>query len=522
MVQKPWSGWWWPTGNCSNLPMAAMDGPLDTFDKYIQKKTNINPESVKWEKTKHCDSCCGWCGHCHGWSAASILEPEPTTSVTADGITFNVAALKGLLTELHCTDSVDLWKGVRGKPGTGENDKLLANEFHQVLIDWVANGVPVVMDLTDSPSVWNYPVYDCQMTQSAPGADGKIHITCTIWYASDAVGADFVGSQDFSETHSYWIMENFNNPVAGDWEGSSINKHPGFIWHPDFVNTTEPGANPIVKYYNPYILDLIQKIKDAAQAGPGMVIPGYYKAIIMALSANVMPMVEAHVTEPHPATASGALRRALINTMVYRPETMAVRVESLPEAVSLRREEIAPVRIIDPLEHRLVFPEWKTGTWWELQVQQRLKVAVQPSPGLTLPTRMHFEVINETEYEGNPCHHVTVSYPDRPPQADFKYAEIWFSKDDRKPLAGILHFGDKNIPMHYDFLMEMLKETPLGVFEDGTPRIISDRRRGRLERLRAFEVSMPDSGIHLSSIHAPFPIRLDNPDYTVQLMNWGG
>jgi hypothetical protein len=42
-----------------------------------------------------------WWGHCNGWCAAAILEAEPLGPVSGGGIRFDVADLKGLLTESH-------------------------------------------------------------------------------------------------------------------------------------------------------------------------------------------------------------------------------------------------------------------------------------------------------------------------------------------------------------------------------------------------------------------------------------
>ncbi|GEM_PF-3188752 len=43
----------------------------------------------------------GWWGHCNGWSAACALEAEPYGPITANGVKFDVADVKGLLTESY-------------------------------------------------------------------------------------------------------------------------------------------------------------------------------------------------------------------------------------------------------------------------------------------------------------------------------------------------------------------------------------------------------------------------------------
>lgn len=42
-----------------------------------------------------------WWGHCNGWAAAAVLEREPIASIEFNGVRFEVADLKGLLTESH-------------------------------------------------------------------------------------------------------------------------------------------------------------------------------------------------------------------------------------------------------------------------------------------------------------------------------------------------------------------------------------------------------------------------------------
>ena len=79
-------------------------------------------------------------------------------------IDFTVGDLKGILTEAHSTDAYDLIEGKRDIVTLTKDDELKALVFHQVLLDWVSNGEPVIMDRTKKPQVQNHPVYKCQMT----------------------------------------------------------------------------------------------------------------------------------------------------------------------------------------------------------------------------------------------------------------------------------------------------------------------------------------------------------------------
>src|SRR5215471_18274700 len=132
--KMPWSGWWWPTVRCPP-PMAAAGGPLEKFDRYIAGLGLPSPGAGSWEAINHYKPGCPWCGHCHGWAAAAILEPEPTSPVRVGMIDFTAGDLKGLLTEAHYTDAYDLIEGARDVTGV-RDDELKAVVFHRVLLDW--------------------------------------------------------------------------------------------------------------------------------------------------------------------------------------------------------------------------------------------------------------------------------------------------------------------------------------------------------------------------------------------------
>lgn len=58
---------------------------------YGDEKARLDSEGISYS----------WWGHCNGWCAAAILEREPIAPIDARGIRFDVADLKGLLTESH-------------------------------------------------------------------------------------------------------------------------------------------------------------------------------------------------------------------------------------------------------------------------------------------------------------------------------------------------------------------------------------------------------------------------------------
>jgi hypothetical protein len=57
------------------------------------------------------------------------------------------------------------------------------------------------------------------------------------------------------------------------------------------------------------------------------------------------------------------------------------------------------------------FPEWRVGTWWQIQFRQRAMMAMHPNPGWTLPTNVIFEVVAEKRVDDTPCYQLRVPSP---------------------------------------------------------------------------------------------------------------
>jgi hypothetical protein len=89
-------------------------------------------------------------------------------------------------------------------------------------------------------------------------------------------------------------------------------------------------------------------------------------------------------------------------------------------------------------------------------------------------------------------------------------------------LKGILHIGDRSVPMRHHFLTELMKAAHLEVNTDGELRSPLDPRwPDQKVELRAFEARSPYGGSRVSSLAAPFPLRIEEPTYIVELMDWG-
>lgn len=86
-----WSGYFWP------LREGKMVEPLAKYDSVTGK------QAAAWERENNPsgENVPQWHGYCHGWSSSAIMDPEPTSSVSYLGRSFDVGDQKGLLAARH-------------------------------------------------------------------------------------------------------------------------------------------------------------------------------------------------------------------------------------------------------------------------------------------------------------------------------------------------------------------------------------------------------------------------------------
>lgn len=246
-----WSGYWWPMLTSADRPtyrnLYDDDGPLDKYDRFCVALGLSNPRSKEFERWRYwsdtrMEQATGykafWWGHCNGWAAAAVLEPEPTQPRALRGLTFAVGDQKGLLTVCHNGDPVDLIRKL------GPND---AHLFHAMVLQSIGKDRRgLIFDTKLDPidpqnnqpvrEVWNYPAYRYECAYAEAGPD-TYDVTMQLWFADDGVDPDFVGTQDWPEPgqpkiYSYRISGDRANPRSGSWTGSSVNDHPDLMWRP--------------------------------------------------------------------------------------------------------------------------------------------------------------------------------------------------------------------------------------------------------------------------------------------------
>lgn len=167
----------------------------------VQYVTNGSVPSTSsaqaWEKYNHITTNCNnwWWGHCDAWSIASILENEPNTTSTINGVTFDRNDKKGLLTEKYLDYNMEFWI----------INLTSAKLFHEKLIEYIkTKGKPIVIDIyQDSTQEWNHPVYKYEMSWITSG--NRTDYLTTIWYKTDAWSSDGSGSADTYITYKYYI-----------------------------------------------------------------------------------------------------------------------------------------------------------------------------------------------------------------------------------------------------------------------------------------------------------------------------
>lgn len=236
---KPWNGYWWPirdggmvTGTAYQIwipvPFAYpdWDHSFAPFDKYgLAFGENPHGNLWRWEAENHYNpDALEWNGHCNGWAAAAIYEPEPAAG-EQNGIYFRVGDKKALLTELHQSD-IGTTYGLDPGNSAGTIGPLL---FHTTLVRYIRDlGKPIVMELDPSEEIWNYPCYGYDTSWSDEGNYRDYTTTC--YFSQDFVSPDTSDTTYFTETYTYRFLIDNGEISAAEWTGESVVYHPHFLW----------------------------------------------------------------------------------------------------------------------------------------------------------------------------------------------------------------------------------------------------------------------------------------------------
>ena len=252
---RPWNGWWWPYNYGELINGYKRRGHPAPFEKY-DFAFNQEYKATDWEKTYHYtpDASSFWWGHCNGWAAAAILEPEPVNAISYNSVVFFVGDLKGLLTECY-QGAIGPFYGTRyngeyasypdGITAEQAFNDINPLEFQNVLEMYLKdNELPILIDAAPDASIWTYPVYKYEKSVYT---DGNVqHVTLTVYCATDQYAGinpddinDYIHS--YVKTYTYDIhLNESGEPESAEWTGDSVNDHPDFAWYPETIESRNP------------------------------------------------------------------------------------------------------------------------------------------------------------------------------------------------------------------------------------------------------------------------------------------
>ena len=247
----PWSGEWWSRkkGFLVKGWPGHFPSPMERYDRYVLSRTGVNPGAHAWESNvnnhHYNPNAEEWEGHCNGWAAAAILEPEPREEKIRNGIVFEVADQKALLSEM-CMNTYCMFYGKRywGKPGDDKND-IYPDQFHQLLLEYLGTGKSAIICDTDpGRMVWNFPMYKFESTWSESWFNKKkLKVKTTCYFVTDNVRPDYVGTMWFATTFNYNLfVDDEGNIEGGEWAYGSEGTHPDFVWVPTADAPNPPGT----------------------------------------------------------------------------------------------------------------------------------------------------------------------------------------------------------------------------------------------------------------------------------------
>ena len=220
--RQAWSGYWWPVssgGLATGNDYRGNPAPLEKYellvDGFLTGRLTYPYRALYYDRDAP-----NWFGLCDAWSAASTREIEPALPSVHDNILFRVGDKKGLYTLAHAGDDKVI--------GEGSSPQ----EFHAWLTEIIGQqGDMFYADLDASTEVWSYPIYAYDMTYG-PLVDNEQAVAVTIYYASDFVLQDFVGTSVRSEDYTYKLIYSEPGVVKySEWTGSSIGNHPQHMTH---------------------------------------------------------------------------------------------------------------------------------------------------------------------------------------------------------------------------------------------------------------------------------------------------
>lgn len=180
-------GWSYEVNRLSPMDKAALA-------LYLDGQTYPNPfYGPAWEILNHYSPAGGsWWGHCNGWSAAAILNFEPTeervNTIAGVEFRFTTADQKGLLSETNYSSYSHFFGSRYYKDGDDISD-LTPAAFHRIITFYLRDQrVPLVFDTDAGEQVWNFPAYAATVEMTEKGGNAnKLNINTATFEELDAL-----------------------------------------------------------------------------------------------------------------------------------------------------------------------------------------------------------------------------------------------------------------------------------------------------------------------------------------------
>ena len=276
--------------------------PIEKYDQAF------GADGWRWEMKKHGTDgrqVGEWWGHCNGWAAAALLEPEPLHSVEYQGQIFEVSDIKALLVEVYYGSKAyavglrcNLSEADQKRDQNGRAEETACRDtnpgsFHIALLNLVGRDQRgFVMDFESADAVFNHIVTGYEVRTLAEVSEQQAlellelqgdrypynneakrfySVETSLEYLpehsiepSRRPHADRVAEYLKTMTYRYLLeVDGAGVIIGGEWLGSSRHEQPDFYWLPIHHDDGRLAAgsieNPHVKY------DDVKKLLDLSR-----------------------------------------------------------------------------------------------------------------------------------------------------------------------------------------------------------------------------------------------------------------
>lgn len=229
--KQPRDGYWWPH---NNVPLAnGPSSPLAKYDRYVEKVTGKNPNSVEWEKANHHTGTI-WAGHCNGWVASSILYGyfDKDLLDISNNQTITSSDIQGMRSATSYCARV-AFMGTRYVGPQSNLEDITPDEFHKNLVYYIKFlKKPVSIDYLSMVPVDNHIVSGYEFTYRKE-ASNKFRVTAKLkihGYNYTYVSVNRV-AKPYTINYAYYLWKNSRGEITkARWVDSK--HHPDFMWVP--------------------------------------------------------------------------------------------------------------------------------------------------------------------------------------------------------------------------------------------------------------------------------------------------